>query len=296
MKHSIQSMPLVITVIALLLLVAGCGMTVQQRMAVGQFGSATTEFASLTRSEFIQSRQDVIEMNRYRILLGDDSVKSLDEHFTPERLQPRFQALDALSRYGDLLQSLLTTSSSADLRSSADGFVSSLNEIQGVNISEADGEMLGKVVSFGGSFFVEYKRAQAMKKTVEFAHRYVMKTIALVENDFDPNNDLWNAGYRHTRIELEGAIADVPPLATNDLAGEQVLRAAKLAAGEGQGRFDEVSKRILEVAKKLSQAENELRLAMLNGSISIADIQEYRTEVGELKTLFELLQPQKANN
>lgn len=292
MKHSIQSITLVTSATTVLLFVAGCGLTVQQRMAVGQFGSATSDFASLTRSEFIQSRQDVIGMNRFRVLLGDDSVKSLDSHFTPERLKPRLQALDALSSYGDLLQTLLNTSSTADLVSSADGFITSLNKIQGVNISETDGELLGKIVSFGGSFFIEYKRSQAMKKTVEFAHPHIVKIIALVESDFDPNNDLWNAGYRHTRLDLEGAIADVPPLAANDLAGTQVLRSAKLTADENQTRFDEISKRILQVAKQLSRAEGELRATMANGTISIADIQKYREKVSELKGLFELLRTQ----
>jgi len=67
-----------LSAILLLTVVTGCGLTVQQKTAVQQFGSATSDFAALTRSEFIQSRQDVIEMNRLRVLLGDESVKSLD--------------------------------------------------------------------------------------------------------------------------------------------------------------------------------------------------------------------------
>jgi hypothetical protein len=266
----------------------GCGLTVHQKMAVQQFSTATTEFASLTRSEFIQSRQDVIEMNRLRILLGDESAKPLDGHFTLNRLQPRLRALEGLNRYGELLQTLLTTSSAADLQTSANDFVSSMNEIHSVQISDSDAEILGKAVVFAGSFLVEHKRARAMKKAVEFAHPYIVKTIGLVESDLDPDNDLWNAGYRHALIDLEGAVIDAPLLATNDLAGAQVVRRAKLVADENKERFDLVSKRIFEAAKDLSRAEGDLRASMAGGEISIADIQEYRQKVNDLKILLEL--------
>ncbi|HZI30798.1 MAG TPA: hypothetical protein VFF11_00575, partial [Candidatus Binatia bacterium] len=252
-------------------------------MAVQQFSGATTEFATLTRSEFIQSREDVIEMNRLRVLLGDESAaKALEGHFTMERLQPRLRALDALNQYGELLQTLLTTSSSADLQSSADHFVSSLNQVQGIHISDADGKVFSRAVAFGGSFLVEYRRAKAMKRAVEFAHPYVVKTIDLVENDFDPDNDLWNAGYRHTQLDLEGAILDVPPLATNDLAGAQVVRTAKLAVQQNKARFAAVSQQILGAAKELSRAEGDLRMAMANGDVSVVDIQAFRGKVDEL--------------
>lgn len=285
MLHSIR------TTIATMLLVAsaGCGLTIRQKTAVQQFGSATSEFATLTRSEFIQSRQDVIEMNRLRVLLGDESVVSLDGHFSLERVQARLRALDALNEYGELLQTLLTTSSQEDMKSSADNFVSSINQIEGVHIADDQAETLGKVIAFGGTCLVEYKRTKAMKKVVEFAHPYVVKTIELVERDFDPGNDLWNAGYRHIKLDLEGAIADLPPLSTNDLAGVQVVRVAKLTAEQNDVRFNLVSEQVLGAAKMLSRAEENLRMSMLSDEISVSDIYEYREKVKEMKTLFQLL-------
>jgi hypothetical protein len=158
-----QAVRLVRFAFAGLLLVAltGCGLTVHQRMAVQQFGAATTDFASVTRGEFIQSRQDVIEMNRTRVLLGATNVEVLDDPFTLETTQARLRALDALNQYGKLLLVLLTTSSAAELQTSADDFASSLNGVQGVQLNAGQAEALGKALTLGGGLLVEHTQQAA---------------------------------------------------------------------------------------------------------------------------------------
>jgi hypothetical protein len=272
----------------MLILSSGCGLTMHQRMGVQQFSSATTEFASLTRSEFIQSRQDVIEMNRLRVLLGDASLEALDDPFSLETTQARLRALDALNQYGELLQTLLTTSSAAELQTSADGVVSSLNNVHGAQMNPSEAEAIGKAMSFAGGFLVEHKRARAMKRVVALAHPHVVKVIDLVERDFDPNHDYWSAGYRRTCLDLTTAIRNTPSLATNDLAGAQVVRASRLAVRENRLRFELVSTNIQEGVKHLRDAEERLHTGMTSAEMTTEDIQEYQAKVNEMRTLFEL--------
>ncbi len=81
----------------------------------------------------------------------------------------------------------------------------------------------------------------------------------------------------------------MPFLNDNDLASAQVVESAKLAAWENKARFELVSKQILEATKLLSKAEGELRAAVADGGVGVADIQEYRAKVNELMSLIELM-------
>jgi hypothetical protein len=128
-----------------------------------------------------------------------------------------------------------------------------------------------------------------MKRVVELAHPHVTNVIALLERDFDPNDDFWSAGYRRARLDLESAVRKVPPDAAKDLAGAQVVRSARLAGKENKLRFELVSASILEAVKRLREAEGQLHAAMTSRDITMTDIEEYRAKVNEMKTLFELL-------
>jgi hypothetical protein len=76
----------------------GCGLTLQQRAAVERFSAATIDFATLTSSELVRSRTDVLEMNTLRVQLNDDTVKldRMDAHFTVEQVKVRVDAMHAL--------------------------------------------------------------------------------------------------------------------------------------------------------------------------------------------------------
>mgnify|MGYP003498178729 CR=1 FL=1 len=54
---------------------SGCGLTVPQKAALDHFASATHDFSTIAQTEFQKSRQDVIEMNRYRFELGDQFAR-----------------------------------------------------------------------------------------------------------------------------------------------------------------------------------------------------------------------------
>ena len=80
---------------------SGCGLSVQQRAAVQKFSAATIDFATLTSSELVKSRTDVLEMNTLRVQLNDDTVKldRMDAHFTVERVKERVD--EAMARLAD---------------------------------------------------------------------------------------------------------------------------------------------------------------------------------------------------
>ena len=184
----------------------GCGLTVTQRAAIDRFSAATSDFATVGRSEFEHSRADVIEMNRRRQALGDDSVPAnLDEPFTIDRSLPRLAALEALQEYAQLLAALVSTTPPGEVKAASDSFLANLRRVPGVSVSDMDAQTIGRVVVLGGTLLIEYKRKTAIREVVDVAHPHILATIGLVKQDFDPHSDLWNAGYRQVTLDLRGA-------------------------------------------------------------------------------------------
>ncbi len=166
----------------------GCGLTVQQKAAFDHFASSTQDFSTAAQTEFQKSRQDVIEMNRFRFELGDTRVKAteLDQLLTRDRAEARIGTLHTLEDYAVLLHKLVGTVSEGELLEASNSFVSNLRNIKGVSLSDQQAEGISKAVAAVGGLYVEHKRAQAVREVVETAHEPILAIIDLVKRDFDP--------------------------------------------------------------------------------------------------------------
>jgi hypothetical protein len=275
--------------VAILLL--GCGLTVTQRAALDRFSAATSDFAAVGRSEFEHSRADVIEMNRRRLALGDDSVPAnLDGPFTIDRTLPRLAALEALQEYAQLLAALVSTTPPGEIKAATDSFLASLRKVPGVSVSDMDASTIGRVVVLAGTFLVEYKRKRAIREVVERAHVPILATIERVKKDFDPASDLWNAGYRQVTLDLRGAaLAARPLVTTGDLSGQALIKDATALAAENWARFTTVSAQVTQAADRLREAQENLHNAVRSNEISTADIDAYVGRVNELVAVYGLL-------
>lgn len=275
-----------------LALLAGCGLSVQQQAAISRFSTATSEFSTVSRSEFQQSRSDVIEMNRRRRQLGDDSVAvtELDGHFTIDRTTTRLAAIDALQEYSQLLGTLVSTTPPSEVKAATDSFVASLRKVPGVSLSDSEAGAIGRVVVFGGTLFIEYKRKKAVQEVVEIAHPHILSIIDLVKQDFDPDSDLWNAGYRQVTLDLRGAAqAARPRAASGDLPAQALIAGSVELAEENAGRFASICAQITQTADRLREAQQNLRYAVHSNEITSQDIDNYVAQVNELAAIYSLL-------
>ena len=270
----------------------GCGLSVQQQAAVDRFSAATSDFATVSRSEFQQSRADVIEMNRRRSQLGDDSVPvtALDGLFTVDRTAARLAAIDALQEYAQLLGSLVSTTPPSEVKAAADSFVASLRRVPGVSLSDTDASTIGRAVVFVGTLFIEYKRKKAIQEVVEIAHPHILATVDLVKQDFDPDSDLWSAGYRQVTLDLRGAAqAARVHVPAGDLPAQALIAGAAALAQENAARFGAVGGEVIHTADRLREAQQNLRYAVYSNEISSQDIDNYVNQVNELMTIYSLL-------
>jgi hypothetical protein len=270
----------------------GCGLTVKQQAAIARFSAATSDFSTVGRSEFEHSRADVIEMNRRRLELGDDSVavNELDGHLTIDRTLARMAALEALQEYAQLLGSLVMTTPPSEVKAASDSFLASLHKVPGVSLSDTDAQTIGRVVVLAGTLFIEYKRKKAVQEVVELAHPHIMKTIELVKQDFDPNSDFWSAGYRQVTLDLKGAaLAARPQVPSANLIGQALVKGSVTLAAENAARFATVSTQVTETADRLGEAQQNLRYSVHSSDISSQDIDQYASRVNELVVIYGLL-------
>lgn len=247
----------------LAVLVAGCGLTVQQKAAVQRFATATSELATVTSAELVSTRNDLIEMNTLRVELGDDTVRPdrTDALFTVDRVKPRIDAVTALESYANLLQMLATGSQAAQLKVAADELVGSLRNLPSVGLSDGQAGAISAAVERVGGFVVEYMRARAMREVVETTHEPVLKVADLVARDFDPRADHWSLGYAVTISGLQGAANLAARSAAGPTQGPLIGRARVLAERNKQ-RFDTVAMQVTGSVAALREAQLALRLSL----------------------------------
>lgn len=278
--------------LGLVVVLSGCGLTIQQKAAIDQFATATHDLSTTTQTEFQRSRQDVIEMNRLRLELGDKAVEvsKLDSLLTLDRTRDRIVALRALGDYAGLLSKLVGAVPEGELLEASNSFVGNLRQVKGVSLSDQEAEGIGKAVVAVGGLYVEYKRANAVRQVVESAHTSVLSVIDLVKRDFDPNSDFWNAGYRQTALDLRGHAASIAgSVPDNDLASKQSVQRAKTLAVENMSRFEIVSAKIGALASTLMEAQKNLRLVLSPSELNVQNIDHLSVQVQEFKTIYRLL-------
>ncbi len=271
---------------------SGCGLNIQQKAALDQFATATRDLSVAAQAEFQKSRQDVIDMNRLRLELGDATadVTKLDSLLTLDRTRERIAALQALEDYGGLLNKLVGTASQEELLEAGHTFVGNLRQVKGVQLTDQEAEGIGKAVAAVGGLYVERKRASAVRQVVETAHAPVLAVIDLVKRDFDPNADYWNAGYRQTTADLKGhAVAITDSVSENDLASKQSIQRAKTMASENMDRFHRVSKEMATLSATLAEAQKNLRLVLNPSQLNVQSIDQLTTQVREFRTIYGLL-------
>lgn len=278
--------------LVLVVVVSGCGLTIQQKAALGQFATATRDLSVAAQAEFQKSRQDVVDMNRLRLELGDANadVTKLDSLLTLDRTRDRIVALQALEDYAGLLNKLVGTVSEGELLEASNTFVGNLKQVKGIQLTDLEAEGIGKAVAAVGGLYVEYKRAAAVRQVVETAHTPVLAVIDLVKKDFDPNADFWNAGYRQATVDLRGhAVSIAGSVPANDLASKQSVQRAKTMAVENMSRFSEVSKQITALTVSLADAQKNLRLVLNPSELNVQSIDHLTAQVREFRTIYGLL-------
>lgn len=266
----------------ILILTPGCGLTTNQKAATTRFSAATIDLSSLAAAEFVNTRNDVIEMNTLRRQLGDE-VQPIDWKLTLERTKIRVETVNALKEYGQLLHTLTTSSQDEELKNAAESCVASLKKVDGVSLDDTQAGAIVQAVQSVGGLWIEQMRKKATLKVVEYAHPHVTKLADLMIQSFDPEDINWSYAYNATVEALKGA--PTLPNVSKTLAS-QATSMAELK----KDRFATVSEKIIDAARNVRSAHDNLHNVLHYDEISTDDIDNLVVKIEEFITIYNILQ------
>lgn len=276
-------------VLLLSLSLGGCGLTPRQEAAVGQFGAGSADLGETARQQFVDSRQDVIEMNRLRRELGDD-VDSLEGQLTAERVRVRVRAMAALQRYGELLISLAEREEGPALRAASASFMDSLRRVEGVNVDDEQAGAIVQAMAAVGGLWIDAKRQRATEEAVEWAHPHVTRLADLVEESFDAEGEAWSLAFETTTTALTGAatIAE-QDLDGQDVSGRALVQQAKDTATVNQDEFEATSQQVVEAARAMAEAHRDLRNLLRAEGVTVEQLDGFLDRMDELAETYAIL-------
>lgn len=288
--------------ILLVATLSGCALTSTQREATSRFAQASSDIGDFATTEFNHFRSATIDMNVTDIAIRGKKtllecevdpvtkkptgkcVPDLDEALKPSPTIERVKSAQALSSYGKLLLTLVTETQEAELKKASNNFVDSFKSASNIKMSDTQLEGLGQLVQAIGSFWVEAKKAKAVKQIVKDAGPYVDDLCDLLIDDFSLTTLQVGQGVDKTISNLVGDASIA--LKENDASyNDRLIAISGLKqAWEEREHLNNISNQAIATLTKLKAANTQLKMAIENDSLSIEDIKAVGKEVSNLKS------------
>ncbi len=248
---------MVITTTALL---AGCGVTAQERLAVSRFARATEKLSGAVGEALVGLRERTIADTRGVLDAGNPRgaalwLDDLDRALDAEDVAARLLALRALAMYASLLEAL-----AAD--DDADAIASDLATTLGlIGVSEPGVLAAGALLDHLRSISDSSRRGGAMRAVIGASDPVVEALSRLIEHDLDP------AGLGFASQAL-------------------IARSDAVAAGVGEMTDDPSLVALVEAVRSMRTAHHAMSAsADRGGSLSLDAIEEFVLKTQEAVAL-----------
>ena len=283
------------TLLLLLLPVSGCGLTSRQVASTQSFGTATSGIGKFSEAEFTGLRKGIIRMNAEFVAIDTSrTAKELLDDMavvSAEKTAKRIAAAKALSGYGDLLVKLSAKDNSANIRKSADTFVTNAGIALKQGVSSSEQGAISQLLAGLGTLLVENRKADAVKKIVLQYEQPVNKLAGLLRDDFSLDGDGgYLAKYELAAKKLKNASTRL----LRDGSRYRVLERARAAEALilSEDAIDHVQAVSVEAGAavdNLRKANAELVRAIRQEEYSTDDIAVYARQVQNLANLYQVL-------
>jgi|GEM_PF-6151146 hypothetical protein len=216
------------TFLVLAVLLSGCGLSIQQKSDATRVAKATSTVGDFSAEQLIGIRKAVIDLQvaYYKI---DSKAKCLDTGMgtcaipldgglSTQDLEARLAVAQALSAYGNALDSLINADHSEDLLKAAnelgDSLGSAAEKSGGITLSDDDVEAISALTNLAGRWHVESKRKRALKGLAGSYANVIRQVAPLLERDFELQ---WNSPCRPEF--QDGRIDGAPASGDSNVAG-----------------------------------------------------------------------------
>lgn len=291
MKRMIRLLGCILLVAA----ISGCGLTNKQIVQTQSFGTATTNMGKLGEDEFINIRNGIIEMNRELVSI-DNTKKAnsleFDRPASAEATATRVAASKALKLYGDLLVKLVTEDRTENLQKVANSLINNTSAALKTELSDEKKDAINKIIVSLGSFWIEQKKADAVKEIIPEYQQPVDKLAELLSDDLslDDGSHGFLKAYDITAKRLKNASMRLVNAGGKYSVLERGRAVRDLVMAEKAiSRATEIGKKARKTIASLKKANAELVKVIRNKKYSTDDIKAYAKQMQELVNLYQVL-------
>lgn len=275
-------------------LLSGCGLSSEQRQAATAFGSSASAFGTLAGNQLttMQSGSAALILAAYttdpkqvwpgknvnydQLLLGK---------LTPKRIAVRQQAAKAISDYGQAISSLVSTDPTNNLQSAASSLDTSLKALPAdlKVVSNADIDVLTKLIQQGGSILVDQMKADALRQIVPKFHLQIERLCSLLSQDFNPTGGASATYYLTLSSQLYRDVTQQLDKSGDAIEVRSRLLPTMQLANLHNNNLTALSQ-AAAAGKKCVSASQALTKALSETNYSLADIEAFAQDVENLYT------------
>lgn len=281
--------------LSIIAFLSGCGLTGNQIVKTQSFGTATANIGRIGEEEFINIRNGIIEMNTELVSL-DNTKKAnslvLDKPVYAEETSKRVAACKSLKLYGELLTKLVSEDRSENLQKTANALLDNTSAALDNELSDEKKGAVSKIIVGLGSFWVEKKKADAVKEIISVYQQPVAELADLLREDFslDENSQGYLKAYERTATRLKNASMRLVNAGSKYTVLERECAVHAFVLSEKAiSRSSELSSKAMTAIDGLKKANTELAKVMSNEQYSTDDIKHYARQIQELVNMYQVL-------
>lgn len=287
--------------LAIVVFIQGCGLTVAQRKEIEVFGQAATSLGATSKQQLIDGRENVIDMKRYRLAIekhvlptypADSGMPARDYFFTKSLdldagldvndIDIRVAAVDLLQQYGKLLVAFTTDSHEKEIKEAADKFSKSVGNFPKNPMTSDEVNGLGQIVTSVGGFLVEHEKKEALEKVIPKVAPLIDKICDSLEKDFDPKKNGVYGNMNTVQDRLSSVAIQGLKTPGDSLSDRLLLIDGFAMAEKNKEAITTTSKKLLKSIASLRKSNNQLNDVIKSHKVGLNDIKEFGQDVGDL--------------
>lgn len=279
----------------ILVSICSCGLTGKQIVKTQSFGSATANVGKIGEEEFVNIRNDIIEMNKLLVSIDNTKKANSLDFDKPTFLEPtskRVAASKALKLYGELLVELVTEDRSENLQKAANALIDNTTSALGKDLSDDKKGAINKIIVGLGSFWIESKKADAVKEIIPLFEKPVndLADLLIVDFSLDEGSLGFLKAYETTASRLKNAAMRLINAGDKYTMSERDRAVEALVLSEmAIKKSSELSKKAKSAIGGLKKANTELVKIIGDKVYTTDEIKEYAKQVQELLNMFTIL-------
>lgn len=303
--------PMRIAGLALVLLIAGCGLTPTQKQQVKQFATTAETVALNTQNGFKNTRDRVIELETMGLALNHRPVSHVDVDggLSIDGITIQINALAALQAYAKVLNQLVSFDSMADVAGAATEFATQYDAAtKAINVnyslSDAQKQSIAGLITMTGSLFVEYKKKKHIKAFIALYGPDIEKLAVLLKHDLTLKGDSLCLSevldeakgktgvidhYCTSAKKLRRLAIGILNTETLNYADRERVIAALIESEKAIIEVRELSQRGEAAIAGLIVANGHLSKVIDDSRYTTNDIKVFAKQVGQLKTMLKVL-------